>query len=115
MKPTRAIDSWRRYLNAGPELLARGFAEWPESMYAAAMIRLGQVSLLLLGLIFSMNTSISSESKTNAPSAMTNEVITLGAGCFWCTEAVYQQIPGVVSVKPGYMGGPKELSRSSNS
>jgi peptide-methionine (S)-S-oxide reductase len=34
-----------------------------------------------------------------------NEVITLGAGCFWCTEAVYQQIPGVVSVKPGYMGG----------
>jgi peptide-methionine (S)-S-oxide reductase len=37
--------------------------------------------------------------------AGTNEVITLGAGCFWCTEAVYQQIPGVVSVKPGYMGG----------
>jgi len=38
-------------------------------------------------------------------SAATNEVITLGAGCFWCTEAVYQQIPGVISVKPGYMGG----------
>ncbi len=33
------------------------------------------------------------------------EVITLGAGCFWCTEAVFQQIPGVISVKPGYMGG----------
>jgi peptide-methionine (S)-S-oxide reductase len=33
------------------------------------------------------------------------EVITLGAGCFWCTEAVYQQIPGVLSVMPGYMGG----------
>jgi peptide-methionine (S)-S-oxide reductase len=33
------------------------------------------------------------------------EVITLGAGCFWCTEAVYQQIPGVLSVTSGYMGG----------
>ena len=33
------------------------------------------------------------------------EIITLGAGCFWCTEAIFQQIPGVISVKPGYMGG----------
>lgn len=33
------------------------------------------------------------------------EVIILGAGCFWCTEAVFQQIPGVRSVTPGYMGG----------
>jgi peptide-methionine (S)-S-oxide reductase len=33
------------------------------------------------------------------------EVIVLGAGCFWCTEAVFQQIPGVLSVTPGYMGG----------
>ncbi|MBX3733492.1 MAG: peptide-methionine (S)-S-oxide reductase MsrA [Verrucomicrobiae bacterium] len=33
------------------------------------------------------------------------ETITLGAGCFWCTEAVYQQIPGVLSVTSGYMGG----------
>lgn len=33
------------------------------------------------------------------------QTITLGAGCFWCTEAVFQQIPGVLSVVPGYMGG----------
>jgi peptide-methionine (S)-S-oxide reductase len=33
------------------------------------------------------------------------ESITLGAGCFWCVEAVYQQIPGVLSVTSGYMGG----------
>ena len=33
------------------------------------------------------------------------EVITLGAGCFWCTEAIFQQQPGVISVTSGYMGG----------
>jgi peptide-methionine (S)-S-oxide reductase len=33
------------------------------------------------------------------------EYITLGAGCFWCTEAVFQQIPGVISITSGYMGG----------
>jgi len=34
------------------------------------------------------------------------EVATLGAGCFWCIEAVLLQIDGVVKVKSGYMGGP---------
>ncbi len=33
------------------------------------------------------------------------QTITLGAGCFWCTEAVFQQIPGVIAVSPGYIGG----------
>lgn len=34
-----------------------------------------------------------------------HETITLGAGCFWCVEAVYQQLEGVHSVVSGYMGG----------
>lgn len=29
----------------------------------------------------------------------------LAGGCFWCTEAVYRQIDGVLSVEPGYAGG----------
>ncbi len=33
------------------------------------------------------------------------EVITLGAGCFWCIETAYRQIDGVHSVVSGYMGG----------
>ena len=30
---------------------------------------------------------------------------TLGGGCFWCLEAVYDQMEGVLSVESGYMGG----------
>src|SRR5215510_8988413 len=33
------------------------------------------------------------------------EVVTLAGGCFWCLEAVYDQLNGVVSVESGYMGG----------
>lgn len=33
------------------------------------------------------------------------EVATLGGGCFWCTEAVFSEINGVVTVEPGYSGG----------
>ncbi len=37
---------------------------------------------------------------------MTNtETITLGSGCFWCTEAIYQRLEGVVKVTSGYSGG----------
>ena len=31
--------------------------------------------------------------------------IVLGGGCFWCTEAVYRELEGVLAVKPGYAGG----------
>lgn len=33
------------------------------------------------------------------------ETITLGNGCFWCTEAVFQNVKGVINVESGYSGG----------
>jgi peptide-methionine (S)-S-oxide reductase len=37
-----------------------------------------------------------------------SEITTLGGGCFWCLEAVYQEMEGVLSVESGYMGGHTE-------
>jgi methionine-S-sulfoxide reductase len=36
------------------------------------------------------------------------EYATLGGGCFWCLEAVYQEVKGVHKVTSGYAGGSKE-------
>ena len=37
--------------------------------------------------------------------AMANANITLGGGCFWCTEAVYVRVRGVLDVESGYSNG----------
>jgi peptide-methionine (S)-S-oxide reductase len=36
---------------------------------------------------------------------MTSERITLGGGCFWCVEAVYELVDGVLAVESGYSNG----------
>lgn len=36
---------------------------------------------------------------------MRTETITLGGGCFWCVEAVYEQVDGVLAVQSGYTNG----------
>jgi peptide-methionine (S)-S-oxide reductase len=41
-------------------------------------------------------------------SGNSTELLTLGGGCFWCTEAVFNSIEGVLKVEPGYSGGKPE-------
>jgi peptide-methionine (S)-S-oxide reductase len=48
------------------------------------------------------------ESATEAGDA--GDTIVLAGGCFWCTEAVYRQLDGVLSVRPGYAGGAAETA-----
>ncbi|MEN9334758.1 MAG: hypothetical protein RLY35_1938 [Bacteroidota bacterium] len=46
-----------------------------------------------------------SPSSSQNTMATANDTITLGAGCFWCVEAAFMQLKGVVSAKSGYSGG----------
>lgn len=36
---------------------------------------------------------------------MTKGTIVFGGGCFWCTQAIFKMLKGIVSVEPGYTGG----------
>jgi peptide-methionine (S)-S-oxide reductase len=55
---------------------------------------------LIAGVV--LGTNAMSQTVTNS---QTNEVITVGGGCFWCTEAIFEQLKGVVKVESGYSGG----------
>ena len=50
-----------------------------------------------------MSTTESKTSSTNQ-----TEIADLGGGCFWCMEAVFERLPGVVSVTSGFAGGTTE-------
>jgi len=51
-----------------------------------------------------MNTAKESK-KTETTFTGKADTATLGTGCFWCTEAIFDQLDGVVSVTSGYAGG----------
>jgi peptide-methionine (S)-S-oxide reductase len=67
------------------------------------------ISLFSLGVIAACNSEknyqIMSSSLNNAMEK--TDTATFGTGCFWCTEAIFEQLNGVLRVTSGYMGGAK--------
>lgn len=70
--------------------------------------------IILLTLIVSAVSGCASQSDSNNFIDMTAEEITnhtntdtatFGSGCFWCTEAIFQELKGVLSIESGYSGG----------
>ena len=47
----------------------------------------------------------SSETNVSLPAGLKTDTATFGNGCFWCTEAIFQELDGVLKVTSGYSGG----------
>src|SRR5947207_10131777 len=84
---------------------AAGFALFSRSRIMALAMKtaLTLLCLTLLGPMGRAQTKSIMDDSTNK-----NAVATFGGGCYWCTEAIFQMIPGVKSVTSGFAGGTKE-------
>jgi peptide-methionine (S)-S-oxide reductase len=63
--------------------------------------------LLTLGALFPLGAGQAGEPAKTTTMTSTNhtERATLGGGCFWCLEAVFERLPGIKAVTSGYAGG----------
>jgi len=55
--------------------------------------------------VFILNTKAQSIQTKQSKKSTNMEIATLANGCFWCTEAIFQQLKGVEKVTSGYTGG----------
>jgi len=61
------------------------------------------ITIMLLGILINSNSTFSMENKMD--DNVNLRTATFGSGCFWCTEAIFQNLKGVSSAISGYSGG----------
>jgi peptide-methionine (S)-S-oxide reductase len=66
------------------------------------------VKTAIYTLVAVMCLSFGAAAQTTNTMNTTTELATLGGGCFWCVEAVYERLPGVISITSGFSGGTTE-------
>jgi peptide-methionine (S)-S-oxide reductase len=59
---------------------------------------------IILSILLIWNVSLTDNQTDNQING-TYQQATFGAGCFWCVEAIYQRVNGVIAVESGYSGG----------
>lgn len=71
------------------------------------MKKSGLFLLIVLGVFFTLPALYAQQSQNtdNTMDANKTEEATFGAGCFWCVEAIFEEVRGVKSVVAGYAGG----------
>lgn len=70
-----------------------------------AMLVLLSAFTWLTGCAGKKNTVMMNNEHAATQLAANTDTVTFGTGCFWCTEAIFQQVDGVLSVESGYSGG----------
>jgi peptide-methionine (S)-S-oxide reductase len=62
-------------------------------------------TIILACMLFTVTLFSQNNTKTKKMTQSNMETITLGGGCYWCVEAVYENLKGVKSVVSGFSGG----------
>jgi peptide-methionine (S)-S-oxide reductase len=72
---------------------------------AVAGMMILMTSVTSCGLTENEKTIMSNDMTFSMPAGVKADTATFGTGCFWCTEAIFQQLDGVLKVTSGYSGG----------
>jgi peptide-methionine (S)-S-oxide reductase len=75
------------------------------SMLGGRSIKIALLGTLWLAALFGGVVRMGESAKRDIRPKTDRQVITLGGGCFWCVEAIFNELRGVIEVESGYSGG----------